>query len=249
MTDKEFEKMLNDAPELSPRKELKDEILARAYAQMDASSVSEKSEGVSKKSTSPLLSRFKKWIPLAACFLLAILVAAGFWGAKNESYQSFYIDVNPSIEISLNRFDTVSQVNYLNSDAEKVLMDVDLIGCSPEEALELVLTAYTRQGYFEEEAELYISVTDEDDKGSQELLNRLKNHAEKVKGNKNYSVNTLHLSKEAKTEAEELGISPGKYNVISKIIEKLPSYSVEDLKDLPMSELKKLEKEAGKNNK
>ena len=128
-------------------------------------------------------------------------------------------------------------------------MDVDLIGCSPEEALELVLTAYTRQGYFEEEAELYISVTDEDDKGSQELLNRLKNHAEKVKGNKNYSVNTLHLSKEAKTEAEELGISPGKYNVISKIIEKLPSYSVEDLKDLPMSELKKLEKEAGKNNK
>lgn len=248
MTDKEFEKMLKDTPELSPRKELKDEILARAYSQMDASDDTEKSAGVSKEIPSSFFNRFKKWIPLAACFVLAILVCVGFWGAKNENYQTFYIDVNPSLEISLNRFDTVSQVNYLNSDAEKALMDVDLIGCSPEEALELVVNAFERHGYFADEAEMYISTANEDE-DSQKLLKRLKNHAENIKGNKNYNVNTSSLSKEEREEAKELGISPGKYNIISKIIEKLPSYSVEDLKDLPMSELKKLEKEAGKNNK
>ena len=248
MTDKEFEKKLESAPELTPRKELKDEILARAFAQMDNSPVAENSEGVSEKSPSPFFKRFKKWIPLAACLVLAILVTAGFLGAKNESYQTIYIDVNPSLEISLNRFDTVSEVNYLNSDAEAALAGVDLIGRSPEEAIELVINELERHGYFTNEAELYISTANEDE-GSQELLNRLKNHAEKIKGNKNYNVNTSSLSKEERDEAKELGISPGKYNVISKIIEKLPSYTVDDLKDLSMSELKKLEKEANKNNK
>lgn len=39
-------------------------------------------------------------------------------------------------------------------------------------------------------------------------------------------------------EADEYGISHGKYRIISEIIEKHPTYTVEDLKDKSMAELK-----------
>ena len=39
-------------------------------------------------------------------------------------------------------------------------------------------------------------------------------------------------------EADEYGISPGKYRIISEIIENHPTHTVEDLKDKSMAELK-----------
>lgn len=44
--------------------------------------------------------------------------------------------------------------------------------------------------------------------------------------------------KEDRAEAREYGISPGKYRVISEVIEKYPNYTVDALKDKPMAELK-----------
>ena len=245
MTDKELEKLFENDLSLAPRAELKNEILERAYAEMD-SQEAQRENGTKVKSATSLFKRLKLWVPIAACLLLAVLVTAGLWGASNEEYQTFYIDVNPSLEISLNRFDNVSSVKYLNEDAENALKGTDLIGCSPEEALETVLNAYDKHGYFDGEAELYISVLDENGESSQELLNRLKSHAEKSKGNRKYNVNTCTLSKEDRENAQKHDVSPGKYQIISRIIEQSPDYSVEELKDFSMSELKKIEKELKK---
>ena len=52
--------------------------------------------------------------------------------------------------------------------------------------------------------------------------------------------NTTKLTAENRAEADEYGISPGKYRIISEIIEKYPSYTIEDLKDKTMAELKEL---------
>ena len=52
--------------------------------------------------------------------------------------------------------------------------------------------------------------------------------------------NTTKLTTEDRAEADEYGISPGKYRIISEIIEKYPSYTIEDLKDKSMAELKEL---------
>lgn len=46
--------------------------------------------------------------------------------------------------------------------------------------------------------------------------------------------------------ADEYGISPGRYRVIAEIIEKYPHYTVEDLKDKSMAELKELLANKGK---
>ena len=101
-----------------------------------------------------------------------------------------------------------------------------------------MITVYDENGYFDSNAEIYISAVSKKNKNSDKLLAKLSEHAEKIKGNRNYSVNTTKLTAEDRTEADEYGIPPGKYRIISEIIEKHPSYTVEDLKDKSMAELK-----------
>ena len=63
----------------------------------------------------------------------------------------------------------------------------------------------------------------------------------------------IELIADEREEAKEHGISPGKYKVISEIIGANPEYTVEDLKDKSMAELKdllpKADKNPNKNNK
>lgn len=240
MTDKNFEALYKNSKEIEPRQELKDEILARAYKELEASSNTTEA----KKKPSPYKT-LKLWIPIAACLMLAVLVLGSAFGLKNEKYQTIYIDVNPSVEIYLNRFERVSGVEFLNDDAKKALSGIKLKGLSPEEALESVVTSYDAHGYFGSEAELYISAIDKNDK-SAKLIERLQGHAEKIKGEKKYNVNTCKLTKEDKQAASEAGISAGKYRVISQIIELDSSYTIEDLKDKSMSELERLKKSLNK---
>ena len=112
-----------------------------------------------------------------------------------------------------------------------------------------MITAYYEEGYFDSNAEIYISAVSEKNKNDDKLLAKLSERAEKIKGNRNYSVSTTKLTAEDRAEADEYGISPGEYRVISEIIEKHPSYTVEDLKDKSMAELKDmLANENGKEN-
>ena len=237
MTEKEFEGLFKESPELTPRAELKNEILARAQKELE-----QKSSDTTVTEIKPKPSHFKRlkiWMPIAACLVLAVLVFGGVRGLNNEEYQTIYIDVNPSVALMLNRFDNVSGVEYLNEDARRALEGVDLNGLDAEVALERVVDALDSQGYFENEAVLCIS----GDENSQELIGRLKNHAERIKGDKKYTVSTQAISQNEKEEAKDMGISPGKYRVIKQIMEISSQYTFEELKELPMYELNKLYKE------
>ena len=90
-------------------------------------------------------------------------------------------------------------------------------------------------------------------KKTDELLGKLAKRAEKIKGSKKYTVNVSKLTADEREEAKEHGISPGKYKVISEIIGANPEYTVEDLKDKSLAELKdllpKADKNPNKNNK
>ena len=234
MTDKDFEKLFKQSEEITPRADLKNEILAKAKQEMATTAIQ-------KEKKSPHVSPFaKRLMPIAACFVFVFILIGGMLGLGNENYQTVYIDVNPSVALNVNRFGKVSSVEYLNEDAEKALSGIKLKGLSAEDALEKMITAYDENGYFDSNAEIYISAVSEENKNADKLLAKLSERAEKIKGNRNYSVNTTKLTAEDRAEADEYGISPGKYRIISEIIEKHPTYTVEDLKDKSMAELKNM---------
>ena len=243
MTDKDFEKLFKESEEITPRADLKNEILAKAKQEMATTAIQ-------KEKRSPRISPFaKRFMPIAACFVFVFILIGGMLGLGNENYQTVYIDVNPSIALNVNRFGKVSSVEYLNEEAEKALNSVKLKGLAAEDAFEKMIDAYDDAGYFENEAEIYISAVSEKNKNYDKLLSKMQERAEKVKGERGYSINVNKLTAEDRTEAKEYDISPGKYRVISEIIDKYPSYTVEDLKDKSMAELKDmLANDNGKEN-
>ncbi|MBP3300319.1 MAG: hypothetical protein J6M34_02295 [Clostridia bacterium] len=234
MTDKDFEKLFKESKEITPRADLKNEILAKTKQEMETSAIRKERKSPRR---SPLAKRL---MPIAACFVFVFILIGGMLGLENENYQTVYIDVNPSVALNVNRFGKVSSVEYLNEDAKEALNGIKLKGLSAEDALEKMITAYDNEGYFNSNAEIYISAASEKNKNADKLLAKLSERAEKIKGNRNYSVNTTKLTAEDRTEANEYGISPGKYRVIEQVIEKHPNYTVEELKDMSMAELKEL---------
>ena len=232
MTDKDFEKLFKQSEGITPRADLKNEILAKAKQEMATIAIK-------KEKRSPRVSPFaKRLMPIAACFLFVFIVVGGMLGLDNESYQTIYIDVNPSTALNVNRFGKVSSVEYLNEDAEKALNNVKLKGLAAEDALEKMIDAYDDAGYFENGAEIYISAVSKKNKNYDKLLSKMQERAEKVKGERDYPINVNKMTAEDRTAAKEYYISPGKYRVIEQIIEKYPNYTIEDLKDKSMAELK-----------
>lgn len=232
---KKIEALFKASGELSPREDLKGEILSRVGSECEI-------KGVAQKRKKSSFGFAKKWIPLTACLLLMILISGTAVGIGVEEYQTVYVDVNPSVELSVNRLGIVNGVEYINEDAESSLKDVKIKGKSAENALEAIINAYDENGYFDENAELYVSASGKKDKSTDKLLEKLEKKAEQVKGNKKYTVNTVKLTEQERDEARASGISAGKYKVICEIIEKDSDYTVDELKDMSMSELKKLQK-------
>lgn len=239
MTEREIEALLRKSDALCPRESLKDEILARVQT---APAPEAKTEALR-----PARPLWRRLLPLVACFLLALGLLGGGIGLRNEHYQTVYVDVNPSAALMVNRFGGVSGVEYLNEDAKAVLSEVDLIGERAENALERMIVAYSKAGYFEgEDAYVSISALLENNKNADKLLARLAARAEKLKEEHGYSVSASRLTKEEQENAKMLDIPAGKYRVILEIMAKDGSYTLAELKELSVGELKKILKEMEK---
>ena len=232
MKKKSFQRLYQESAELAPRETLKNEILAQAKQELAQHQVRNESKKKARR-------RRKIWMPLAACFAAIAILFGTLFGFYNENYQTVYVDVNPSVALEINRFGQVNDVEYLNDDAKEALKGVKLEGKKAEKALEKIINAYEKAGYFDAEAELYISAVAKNKK-TDKLLEKLENRAEKVCADKNFSVNVSKCTKQEKEEAKDKGLSPGKYKLISEILEQYPNLTEEELRDKPMKDLKDL---------
>ena len=241
MTQKDIERMLNESGGLDTSHIKKDDILAKAKQEMYFGSA-EIQEPKKEKDSFALLFTKKRFIPIAAGIALAFTLFSGMIGLYNENFQTVYIDINPSVALKLNRFERVIGVEYLNDDAKTLLSDTKLVGCDAKEALATVISTCNLAGYVNESSEIYISATSKQEKNAEELLTKLKCHAENMKEQEaeTYSVSTYNAKKEKKENYEKSSLSPAKYDIIHEIIEDNEDYEIDDLRDKTMGELKKI---------
>lgn len=227
---KKIERMLRESHELDVPPSLRNDILERTANMMPSKE---------KKSPSPK-KRIRRLAPVLAC-LAFIIISIGVLSALGfESYQTVYIDVNPSVAITLNRFGTVNDVEYFNNDAREALKHTSLNGKSAQQALEQIISAYDSEGYFGSEAEVLISVVSKNEKKGKALLDKLEKHATSMKEGKKYSVSASIHTKQDKEIAQGEGLSVGKYHLICEIIEYDSSYTIIELRDKSVSELRKI---------
>lgn len=175
-------------------------------------------------------------VRLAASFACAMFVfmigAAGYsWVQKPVSYVS--IDVNPSIELALNRFDRVVSAAAYNLEGEEVLSGLSLKGKKYTEAIHEVVECESMRTYLSGPAEVVLTVAAEEsreeelDKGVQRCAGHMEH------GCRNACADIGMVSK-----AHEWGLSFGKYNAYLKLLAYDSTITAEECKSMSMAQIR-----------
>lgn len=189
----------------------------------------------------------KKAAPMIAALFLVAFIGVGAYGWSIPA-QYINIDINPSIELTINRYDRIIKMAPLNEDGEKLLESVDLQLKKYEKGVNAVIETARDLGYLQDEGDVLISISSSNSGRREKTQARIE---EKVTPEAEV---LLFDSKEHDQSVKE-GLSPGKSKIISKVLESGTNLTKEELADAPVKDLmlrvrenrkmdKELEKEA-----
>ena len=193
----------------------------------------------------------RKWTTLVAACLAVMLLGGGglFYQQANAVASVVSLDVNPSIELKVNRSEKVLVCTPLNEDAKAILADMgngaDLKGAKLDVAVNAIVGSLVRNGYLESiSSAIMISVEDKDTARAEKLQRELTSTVDGVlqTSESRASVLTQTLTQDAglAQQARENSISTGKAALVNRVLalnatlkfDALAKLSVEELKDL-----------------
>ncbi len=218
---------------------MRDDIQS-AFGQITAEPalVANTKDAVLKKAPKAKSRGLMQKLAYAACAAVAALVLtfAGIAYCSSAAYIS--IDVNPSVELELNRFGNVIEARPLNEDARRVLSEIDIMNRSYEYAVDAIIGAEIQDGYINDKAVVLVAVQS-DDPALQDSV--LKNVEQRTKTAESGGAVAKCITVDAgtKEEAKSYGVSAGKYSAIKQLQQKDPTATVEKYKDSSMSDILK----------
>lgn len=160
-----------------------------------------------------IIMRNNSYVKLAATAAAAVLLFATPAWAYLTPYSYVSLDVNPSFEFSINRFDRVIEVKAVNADAEPIVEEISIEGLKNKEikeAVKAVLTELKDRGYIAEgeDGGVVVATSSKSEEKNNKLAEALKatvNGEVKIKENKGSeeSVKTENTEKSDKTDKPE----------------------------------------------
>lgn len=157
----------------------------------------------------------RNWAIAAAAAL--VLAVGGFAGYQYQFAvdTAVSIDVNPSIELEVNRQEKVLRATPLNDDAQTILDGMKLEGVNLKTAVNAVIGSMVQNGYFTDEVNSILLSVDNDDEAKrvalqEELTQGVNESLQQLSVNGTVFAQSLNSSAELKALAEQYGISEGK---------------------------------------
>ena len=193
----------------------------------------------------------RKWTTLVAACLAVMLLGGGglFYQQANAVASVVSLDVNPSIELKVNRSERVLACTPLNEDAKAILADMgngaDLKGAKLDVAVNAIVGSLVRNGYLNSiSSAIMISVEDKDAARAEKLQRELTSTVDGVlqTSEAKAAVLTQTLTQDATREqqARENNISTGKAALVNRVLAINPSLKFDALAKLSVEELKDL---------
>ena len=190
----------------------------------------------------------KRWAPLAAAACLALVLVGGgggyyYYSANNAVASLVSLDVNPSIQLEVNKNEKVLSATPMNDDGAEILDGMDLKGTQADVAMYAIIGSLLQHGYVDELANsILITVEDDDQARGEKLQQELTAQADAALANAQVNgavlAQTLQNSEELSQKAQEYGISTGKAALIQAIVEgSNNTKTFEDLVGLSINEL------------
>ena len=193
----------------------------------------------------------RKWTTLvAACLAVMLLCGGGVFYQQAHAVASVVsLDVNPSIELKVNRSEKVLACAPLNEDAKAILADMsngaDLKGAKLDVAVNAIVGSLVRNGYLDSiSSAIMISVEDKDTARAEKLQRELTSAVDGVlqTSEAKAAVLTQTLTQDAAREqqARENNISSGKAALVNRVLAINPALKFDALAKLSVEELKDL---------
>lgn len=159
------------------------------------------------------------------------------------------LDVNPSVEYSLNTFDRILEVKGVNDDGEEILDNLDLKNMTIEDAVKETLDKLMADGYLTDDPNGGVVITTSNDEmeDAEQLASELEQEIQAYLDGKEgvtAEVDAEAVAPERVEKAKELGVTPGKLNLVEKLQESTAeAIDVEAWLTMPVKEINKAIKE------
>jgi hypothetical protein len=193
--------------------------------------------------------KLTKVASVAAVFVTILGLSYGVHSYRIP-YSYVNVDINPSIEITTNIFDRIIKVEGLNEDGRKLVEAGAYVNKRIESGVELVLEAAVKEGYIRQESynTVIFTVSSRDEVKVDGIQKSLKDTVSQELEAAGAETEVLieKVEPEKRAEAERQGVSPGKLNLINKLLEVNPEVEVGDLKEKTVKEIMESIKESRK---
>lgn len=190
-----------------------------------------KEEDILKKKA---VFRSNKYIN-AACFMLLVFssyLLLSFYQENIAAYAYVGIDINPSIEIALNKKGRIINARGLDEEGKEILEEVDVEKMDSVDGVKAIITKTIEKNYLEDgntnDITVYAIMDQKDSKKGNQLVEKVEKAikeevvAHSIEGN----IKTFVSDKKVKKEADKKGISVAKY--ISQAEKEAVSIKAED---------------------
>lgn len=173
----------------------------------------------------------------AVCMLGLVLLGRALYFTPTSTIS---IDINPSVELDVNRFDRIIGVRSFNEDGAEFAASLDVINESYQEAVRSVLDNEYLNERFGDDALLSFAVVQNDGSQGTEILGFISECAGNRSNVECYCVNAQDVE-----QAHSLGLSYGRYRYYQQILAYDHTITPEQLNGMSMREIRALLNEAG----
>lgn len=175
------------------------------------------------------IKNFRILVSAAACLLFLLL--GGRWLYFTPT-ATISIDINPSIELGINRFNRVISVNSYNDDGQNLADSLKIKFADYTSAIQQILDNKHIAALLSGDEVMTIVVTGPDGNQSLRILSDVESRTEKQGNTYCYCAHSEEME-----EAHEMGLSYGKYMAFLELRALDPSITPEDIRDMTMREI------------
>lgn len=175
---------------------------------------------------------FQKTFPIAICIALVFVVGIGGYSWIQAPVSYISIDVNPSIELALNRFDRVVSATAYNQEGKDILKNLSLNGKIYTIAIDEIVENQTMNTYLTEESEIIFTIATNHSHESD-----INTGVQRCCGHTGHNSQSISADTSIVEEAHNNGLSLGKYYAYLQLAQYDDTITIDEFKEMSMAEI------------
>lgn len=172
-------------------------------------------------------------VSAAACALIFSAAAFG-WNIYYTPVYALGIDINPSLELGINRFDRVVSVTGYNEDGIALAEASDIKNMNYTDAVDALLSSDAVKEYTDGGADVVVTVNGGSESKTGEMVTAVENC------HNGAGMYCHGMSSDEAAEARALGLSMGKYGAYLEVKKYDPDFTADEAASMTMRELREL---------